>query len=88
MTPDQLPRSNRMPRCATAHSAAASACGRRWLHAGCGGAFGVDDLELDLPAAAVEIIRAYSLIHDDLPAMIDDELGNAKWQADSATSPL
>ena len=29
---------------------------------------------LDGPAAAVEIIHAYSLIHDDLPAMDDDEL--------------
>jgi farnesyl diphosphate synthase len=30
--------------------------------------------ELDTPAAAVECIHAYSLIHDDLPAMDDDEL--------------
>lgn len=29
---------------------------------------------LDAPAAAVECIHAYSLIHDDLPAMDDDEL--------------
>jgi geranylgeranyl pyrophosphate synthase len=29
---------------------------------------------LDAPAAAVEIIHAYSLIHDDLPAMDDDDL--------------
>lgn len=29
---------------------------------------------LDAPAAAVELIHAYSLIHDDLPAMDDDEL--------------
>ena len=29
---------------------------------------------LDGPAAGVEIIHAYSLIHDDLPAMDDDEL--------------
>lgn len=29
---------------------------------------------LDTPAAAVECIHAYSLIHDDLPAMDDDEL--------------
>ena len=29
---------------------------------------------LDGPAAAVEIIHAYSLIHDDLPAMDDDDL--------------
>ncbi len=29
---------------------------------------------LDVPAAAVEIIHAYSLVHDDLPAMDDDSL--------------
>lgn len=28
----------------------------------------------DVPAAAVELIHAYSLIHDDLPAMDDDDL--------------
>ncbi|ROV59891.1 (2E,6E)-farnesyl diphosphate synthase [Vibrio ponticus] len=30
--------------------------------------------DLDTPASAVECIHAYSLIHDDLPAMDDDEL--------------
>ncbi|MGF1725049.1 (2E,6E)-farnesyl diphosphate synthase [Photobacterium nomapromontoriensis] len=30
--------------------------------------------DLDTPAAAVECIHAYSLIHDDLPAMDDDNL--------------
>ncbi|NVJ59429.1 MAG: (2E,6E)-farnesyl diphosphate synthase [Gammaproteobacteria bacterium] len=29
---------------------------------------------LDFPAAAVELIHAYSLIHDDLPCMDDDDL--------------
>lgn len=33
---------------------------------------------LDGPACAVEIIHAYSLIHDDLPAMDDDELRRGK----------
>ena len=33
---------------------------------------------LDPPAAAVEIIHAYSLIHDDLPAMDNDELRRGK----------
>jgi len=33
-----------------------------------------DDSALDAPAAAVECIHAYSLIHDDLPAMDDDNL--------------
>jgi farnesyl diphosphate synthase len=35
---------------------------------------GADDAALDAPAAAVECIHAYSLIHDDLPAMDDDSL--------------
>ena len=39
-----------------------------------GEAFGVDLAELDGPACAVEIIHAYSLIHDDLPSMDDDDL--------------
>ena len=43
-----------------------------------GNAFGVDPSALDAPAAAVEIIHAYSLIHDDLPAMDDDDLRRGK----------
>lgn len=39
-----------------------------------GGMFGVSRETLDAPAAAVECIHAYSLIHDDLPAMDDDDL--------------
>ena len=39
-----------------------------------GEALGVAPALLDRPAAAVELIHAYSLIHDDLPAMDDDEL--------------
>jgi geranylgeranyl pyrophosphate synthase len=39
-----------------------------------GEAFGAERAQLDAPAAAVEIIHAYSLIHDDLPAMDDDDL--------------
>lgn len=35
---------------------------------------GCEPEELDTPAAAIECIHAYSLIHDDLPAMDDDEL--------------
>jgi geranylgeranyl pyrophosphate synthase len=30
--------------------------------------------DLDSPAAAVELIHVYSLVHDDLPAMDDDDL--------------
>jgi farnesyl diphosphate synthase len=37
-------------------------------------AFGVSLDALDGSAAAVEIIHAYSLVHDDLPAMDDDSL--------------
>lgn len=36
--------------------------------------FGVSQQVLDAPAAALECIHAYSLIHDDLPAMDDDAL--------------
>ena len=36
--------------------------------------FGVSAATLDAPAAAVECIHAYSLMHDDLPAMDDDDL--------------
>ena len=43
-----------------------------------GAAFGVNLNELDGPACAVEIIHAYSLIHDDLPAMDDDDLRRGK----------
>jgi geranylgeranyl pyrophosphate synthase len=39
-----------------------------------GEALGVDPALLDRPACAVELIHAYSLIHDDLPAMDDDDL--------------
>ena len=35
--------------------------------------FGVDLATLDVPAAAIELIHCYSLIHDDLPAMDDDD---------------
>ncbi len=40
--------------------------------------FGVEPGILDTPACAVEMIHAYSLIHDDLPAMDDDELRRGK----------
>lgn len=39
-----------------------------------GSALGVPQARLDGPAAAVELIHAYSLVHDDLPAMDDDDL--------------
>ncbi len=37
-------------------------------------ALGHDGSSLDAPACAVEIIHAYSLVHDDLPAMDDDDM--------------
>ena len=39
-----------------------------------GEALGARAASLDAPATAVELIHAYSLIHDDLPAMDDDDL--------------
>ncbi|MGB6007245.1 polyprenyl synthetase family protein [Castellaniella sp.] len=39
-----------------------------------GVASAVQDLGLDGAAAAVELIHAYSLVHDDLPCMDDDDL--------------
>ena len=43
-----------------------------------GTALGADEHSLDVPAAAVELIHAYSLVHDDLPAMDDDSLRRGK----------
>ncbi len=39
-----------------------------------GECLGVPIEKLDAPAAAIELIHAFSLIHDDLPAMDDDDL--------------
>ncbi|MFZ1700820.1 MAG: polyprenyl synthetase family protein [Pyrinomonadaceae bacterium] len=43
-----------------------------------GAVFGADREGLANTAAAVEMIHAYSLIHDDLPAMDDDDLRRGK----------
>ena len=43
-----------------------------------GYALEADEESLDIVAAAVEFIHAYSLIHDDLPAMDDDDLRRGK----------
>ena len=47
---------------------------------------------LDAPAAAIELIHAFSLVHDDLPAMDDDDLRRGKptvhRQYDEATAIL
>jgi farnesyl diphosphate synthase len=39
-----------------------------------GDCLGVDSARLDVPATAIELIHAFSLVHDDLPAMDDDDL--------------
>ena len=39
---------------------------------------GADPDDVDGPAAAVELIHAYSLVHDDLPCMDDDVLRRGK----------
>jgi farnesyl diphosphate synthase len=39
-----------------------------------GNMLSVQEKDLDGPAASIEAIHAYSLIHDDLPAMDDDDL--------------
>lgn len=38
----------------------------------------VDPIHLDAPAAAIELIHAYSLVHDDLPAMDNDDFRRGK----------
>ncbi len=43
-----------------------------------GVALSIPLLQLDGPACAVELIHAYSLVHDDLPAMDDDDLRRGK----------
>lgn len=43
-----------------------------------GSALGLPLGELDGPACAVELIHAYSLVHDDLPAMDNDDLRRGK----------
>jgi len=55
-------------------------------------ALGIDVAKVDGAACAVEIIHAYSLIHDDLPAMDDDDLRRGRptchRQFDEATAIL
>ena len=43
-----------------------------------GEALGIAPEKLDIPAAALELIHVYSLVHDDLPAMDDDDLRRGK----------
>ena len=43
-----------------------------------GQCFGATVATLDIPAVAVELIHCYSLVHDDLPAMDNDDLRRGK----------
>jgi len=65
------------PRLAEAMRHAALGGGKRLrpllVHAA-GHAFGAAGDALDAPATAVELVHAFSLVHDDLPAMDDDAL--------------
>ena len=57
-----------------------------------GECLGVDASLLDAPAVAIELIHAFSLVHDDLPAMDDDDLRRGQptvhIQYDEATAIL
>lgn len=57
-----------------------------------GDALGAPAAGLDAPACAVELIHCYSLVHDDLPAMDDDDLRRGQptchCQYDEATAIL
>ncbi len=57
-----------------------------------GECLGLPEQLLDAPAAAIELIHAFSLVHDDLPAMDDDDLRRGKptlhRQYDEATAIL
>jgi len=43
-----------------------------------GRALNAIDTTLDVPACAIELMHAYSLVHDDLPSMDDDDLRRGK----------
>jgi len=57
-----------------------------------GEALEIDPDLLDAPAAAIELMHAFSLVHDDLPAMDDDDLRRGRptthRQFDEATAIL
>jgi len=57
-----------------------------------GECLGVPAVKLDVPATAIELIHAFSLVHDDLPAMDDDDLRRGRptvhCQYDEATAIL
>src|SRR5690606_30404177 len=51
---------------------------RPFLIYSCGTMLGASLHDLDGPAAAIEALHSYSLIHDDLPAMDNDDLRRGK----------
>ena len=57
-----------------------------------GSSLGIPEDQLDAAACAIELIHAYSLVHDDLPAMDDDDLRRGRptchIQFDEATAIL
>jgi farnesyl diphosphate synthase len=94
--PGYLPDPGKVPRpLADAMSYSATAGGKRirplFVYAS-GRALGMEPQALDGIAAAIELIHTYSLIHDDLPSMDDDDLRRGKpschRQFDEATAIL
>lgn len=79
---DYLPASDRQPyRLHEAMRYATLGSGKRirpMLVYAVGQALGIPLEKLNAPACAVELIHAYSLVHDDLPAMDDDDLRRGK----------
>jgi farnesyl diphosphate synthase len=72
-----LPRASHSPQLDAAMRHAVLGGGKRLrplLVYAAGHAFGASDQSLDAAATAVELIHAFSLVHDDLPAMDDDDL--------------
>jgi farnesyl diphosphate synthase len=72
-----LPQATHSPRLDAAMRHAVLGGGKRlrpMLAYAAGTAFGAKEESLDAAATAVELIHAFSLVHDDLPAMDDDDL--------------
>lgn len=94
--PEYLPESSRTPQLLLdAMRYSATAGGKRirplFVYAS-GRALGIDESRLDGIAVAIELIHTYSLIHDDLPSMDDDDLRRGRpschRQFDEATAIL
>ena len=78
----RLPRADTAPQSLHAAMRYATLDGGKRLRAAlvhaAGHALGARDELLDVPACALELIHAYSLVHDDLPAMDNDDLRRGK----------